>query len=367
MPSAVMGPRDGAPAGTPGQQRQYMHQGQDQQHQQPLPPHLDDGGSSSSPSRSSYSQDFGKHPDISQPRKTSLLSSLNPRNWTRKMRLFAIIAFVLAVVALVPAIAVPLTLRQADHNGSVDTPQLVNPPPTSSIADNIDLRIMPLGASITFGLKSSDGNGYRDKLQELLSRSGTSNIEFVGSRRSGSMASNAVEGWPGLRIDQVLPKARASVPVDLPNVILLNLGTNDCVQNYNLDNTTQTSPTAPELTADPTFTVGTRMRMVVEDLLAWSPNVTVVMSTLINNRVERVQDRTLDANDQFRSVAADLQAQGKKVVIAEMSASAGGPNMTTMFDQTHPTDIGYAMMANRFYVAMQEASAKGMISAPLPK
>lgn len=283
------------------------------------------------------------------------------------MRLFAIIALVLTIVALVPAIAVPLTLRQTDDDGGAETPDLVDPPPTSPIADDMELRIMPLGASITFGLKSSDGNGYRDRLQDLLIKSGTRNVEYVGSRRSGNMANNAVEGWPGLRIDQVLPKAQASVAVELPNVILLNLGTNDCVQNFNLDNTTQTSPTSPELTANATYTVGTRMLMVVERLLEWSPNVTVVMSTLINNRVERVQDRTLDANEQFRSVAADLQSQGKKVVLAEMSAAAGGPNMTTMFDQTHPTDTGYAMMANRFYVAMQEASAKGLITAPLPK
>lgn len=285
------------------------------------------------------------------------------------MRILAIIAFVLTLVALVPAIAVPLTLRQTGDQGSTDMPDpdLVNPPPLSPIADNMDLRIMPLGASITFGLKSSDKNGYRDELQDLLLRSGTRNVQYVGSRRSGDMENNAVEGWPGLRIDQVLPKAQASVAVDLPNVILVNLGTNDCVQNYNLDNTTQTSAASPELTANATYTVGTRMLMVVERLLEWSPNVTVVMSTLINNRNERVQDRTLNANAQFRAVAAGLQSKGKKVVLAEMSAAAGGPNLNTMFDQTHPTDTGYAMMANRFYVAMQEASAKGMITAPLPK
>lgn len=363
-----MGPCEGAAAaGTPDQQRQYMHQGQDQQPQWPLPAHSDDGGSSGSPSRSSYSQDFGKPTNISEPRKTSLLTSLNPRNWTRKMRLLAIIAFILTIAALVPAIAVPLTLRQTGDKGSTNIPDLVNPPPISPVADNMDLRIMPLGASITFGLKSSDGNGYRARLQDLLIKSGTRNVEYVGSRRSGMMVNNAVEGWPGLRIDQVLPKAQASVPVDLPNVILLNLGTNDCVQNFNIDNTTQTSPASPQLTANATYTVGTRMLMAVEQLLEWSPNVTVIMSTLINNRAERVQERTLDANEQFRSVAAGLQSQGKKVVLAEMSAAAGGPNMTTMFDQTHPTDTGYAMMANRFYVAMQEASAKGMIRAPLPK
>lgn len=306
------------------------------------------------------------------------------------MRIFALVAFVLAVVALVPgnyfslttlkifkrlililflphlpAITVPLTMRPGQK--STQGPALVNPPSTQPIANNVDLRIMPLGASITFGLRSTDGNGYRAKLQALLNQSGTKNVEYVGSRKSGSMEQNSVEGWPGLRIDQVLPKANASVPQDLPNVILLNVGTNDCVQNFDMTNTTQNSTTAPELTANANFTVGDRMRMMVQDLLDWSPNATVVMSTLINNKYEKTQARVLVANDQFRAVAAELQGAGQKVVLAEMTAAAGGPNMTTMFDQTHPDDVGYAMMANRFYEAMLEASTKGMIAAPLPR
>lgn len=264
------------------------------------------------------------------------------------------------------AIAVPLTSRSG-HKSGEERPVLVNPPPTQPIANDVDLRIMSLGASITFGLLSTDGNGYRDELEVLLNKSGTKNVEYVGSRTHGNMASNAVEGWPGLRIDQVLPKAKASVPTDLPNVILLNVGTNDCVQDFNMNNTTQNSTSAPELTANATYTVGTRMRMMVEDLLEWSPNVTVVMSTLINNRFEKTQARVVVANEQFRAVAAELQGAGAKVVLAEMTAAAGGPNMTTMFDQTHPDDVGYAMMANRFYAAMVEASVKGMITAPAPR
>lgn len=282
------------------------------------------------------------------------------------MRVFALVGFVLTIVALVPAIAVPLTLRSG-HKGGPDRPVLINPPATQPIANNMDLRIMPLGASITFGLRSTDGNGYRDELRVLLNKSGTKNVEYVGSRTHGDMASNAVEGWPGLRIDQVLPKAKASVPNDLPNVILLNVGTNDCVQNFNMMNTTQNSTSAPELTSNANYTVGTRMRMMVEDLLEWSPNATVVMSTLINNRFDKTQARVLVANEQFRAVAAELQDAGSKVVLAEMTAAAGGPNMTTMFDQTHPNDVGYAMMANRFYEAMVEASTKGMISKPAPR
>lgn len=189
-------------------------------------------------------------------------------------------------------------------------------------------------------------------------------MTYVGSRNNGTMTNNAVEGWPGLRIDEVLPKAEAIVPSSLPNVILLNVGTNDCVQDYNIDSTTVQSIAAPELTADPSFTVGDRMRLLVEDLLEWSPDATVVMSTLILNKVDATNTRVNNANAKFSAVAADLQAQGRKVVLADMSAAAGGPNADTMADVTHPNDVGYSLMANRWYVALKEANDKNFITEP---
>lgn len=243
-------------------------------------------------------------------------------------------------------------------------PLNVNAPATKPIANNMALRIMPLGASITYGLLSTDKNGYREDLLNLIQQGGTTQATYVGSRRSGDMAQNAVEGWPGLRIDEVLPKAKDAVPKYMPNVILLNLGTNDCVQDFDLDTTTQLSTLAPELTNNADFNVGTRMQAFVEDLFDMAPNVTVVMSTLILNQTPLTNTRVNDANTQFRSVAAAMQAAGRRVVLADMSVAAGGPNSTTMADGTHPNNIGYSLMANRWYIALTEASNKNMLLAP---
>lgn len=223
---------------------------------------------------------------------------------------------------------------------------------------------MALGASITYGFLSSDGNGYRDDLRGLLQRGGNTNVTYVGSRNNGTMAGNAVEGWPGYRIDQVMPKAQTAVPASRPNVILLNVGTNDCVQDFDMDNTTRISALAPVLTSNVNYTVGDRMRIFVEDLFNWSPNATVVMSTLILNKMADTNKRVDDANAKFAAVAASLQAQGRRVVLANMSAAAGGPNISTMADVTHPNDIGYSMMANRWYIALKEASDRNFIVAP---
>ncbi len=59
------------------------------------------------------------------------------------------------------------------------------------VAQGIELRIQPLGDSITYGIKSSDNNGYR--LQLLNDLSG-SKVVYVGSVRNGDMADNFNEG-----------------------------------------------------------------------------------------------------------------------------------------------------------------------------
>ena len=52
------------------------------------------------------------------------------------------------------------------------------------IAGGTELRILPLGDSITVGVQSSDGNGYRVGLEKNLARS---KLQFVGDLRNGSM------------------------------------------------------------------------------------------------------------------------------------------------------------------------------------
>lgn len=54
------------------------------------------------------------------------------------------------------------------------------------------LRIMPLGASITVGYHSSDGNGYRKWLRQQLRYSGWQ-VDMVGSLSNGSMHDNVCD------------------------------------------------------------------------------------------------------------------------------------------------------------------------------
>src|SRR5262249_22927777 len=52
------------------------------------------------------------------------------------------------------------------------------------VSPYMPVRIMPLGDSITYGVKSHDGGGYRTRLWHLLQQSGTA-VDFVGSLAAG--------------------------------------------------------------------------------------------------------------------------------------------------------------------------------------
>lgn len=53
------------------------------------------------------------------------------------------------------------------------------------------LRILPLGASITWGQNSASGNGYRKPLRDRLQWQGYE-VDMVGSRRNGNMKDNVI-------------------------------------------------------------------------------------------------------------------------------------------------------------------------------
>ncbi|KAJ9130365.1 Lipase, gdsl [Pleurostoma richardsiae] len=239
-----------------------------------------------------------------------------------------IASIIMAVVCIVPAVTVPVVLhaRHSHHSQS------------EALSNGLALRIMPLGASITWGTLSTDGNGYRNDLRTNLTTGGNA-VNMVGSRKHGTMADSDNEGWPGYVIDQVHDKARTSVPKWKPNVILVNAGTNDCLQNRNVTHA-----------AD-------RMRSMIDDLLVWSPRATIVLSTLIVNKDNKTEARVESVNEDYRALAGDLQANGTHLVLAEMHGS-DGPQLADMADQTHPNDTGYAKMAAIWYAALREASNK---------
>ncbi|OJD11125.1 hypothetical protein ACJ73_09608 [Blastomyces percursus] len=95
---------------------------------------------------------------------------------------------------------------------------------SEALAGGADLRILPLGDSITYGQGNSNGNGYRLPLHNLLSSG--NKVEYIGHEKHGSMSNNRHEGHKGFPIGPVGDTGKPSYTQRL-NIVLLLAGTND--------------------------------------------------------------------------------------------------------------------------------------------
>lgn len=228
--------------------------------------------------------------------------------------------------------------RDAVSSQSTDPKQIVK----RTIAGGVDLRICPLGDSITWGSVSTDGNGYRQNLQKLISPG--NNLRFIGSLSSGTMNNNDNEGWRGYTIDNINGQTKNSLP-ERPNIVLVLAGTNDIIQVIDLVN-------AP-----------TRLGNLIDQCLSDCPDATIIVGS-----ITPLLDSTREANREAYNAAipgviATRANAGKHVLLADMSGIPAS-DITTV-DGIHPLDAGFVIMANAWYAAINVAGSKGWINPPV--
>lgn len=209
-----------------------------------------------------------------------------------------------------------------------------------AIAGGVDLRIMPLGDSITDGYKSSDGNGYRN---DLLGRLDGNNVDFIGSNQSGDMDDNDNEGHSGAYIDEIAEYAEDTLS-ERPNVVLLMAGTNDCNGGKDLD-------TAPD-----------RLASLIDEITDACPDAAVIVAQLTPISDDNSNDHVNDFNDAIPDIVAERADDGKRVLVVDM-----GSKVTTddLEDGLHPTDHGYDLMSEVWLSGIQQADNNSWIEDPV--
>ncbi|TKA83921.1 hypothetical protein B0A55_00221 [Friedmanniomyces simplex] len=160
------------------------------------------------------------------------------------------------------------------------------------------------------------------------------------------MSNNACEAFPGRTIDEVDQDALQSGSYDfVPNVILVHLGTNDCMAVAN-----ETVAIAAQ-----------RFGSLLSTIRQRDADALVVASTLIHNLVPSVEDCIKAFNVHLPVVVQQARAAGQKVVLVDMHDAVPISDINTT-DATHPTDTGYAIMAQVWHHGIVNASTS--ISAP---
>ncbi|MFI9816368.1 SGNH/GDSL hydrolase family protein [Saccharothrix variisporea] len=201
-------------------------------------------------------------------------------------------------------------------------------------------RVMPLGDSITEGTQVP--GGYRIGLWQRFGGGGY-RVDFVGSQFNGpgSLGDHDHEGHPGWRIDQIDANIVTWLRNTNPRSVLLHIGTNDILQNYNVSG-------APG-----------RLSALVDKITATVPNADVFVATIIplSNSGQESAARTFNAT--IPGMVQSKVNAGKRVHLVDMHAA-----LTTadLIDGVHPTAGGYDKMAAKWYDALR--AVPGSIGDP---
>jgi lysophospholipase L1-like esterase len=245
------------------------------------------------------------------------------------------------VISGVPTGMYTLTVRslppfyQAGAPVAVQVPQPMGQelrlPVTLPVAGNRANTYMAFGDSITVGDGSSDGNGYRDRLQVILREDFGSGLVLD----RGAEGTNSAEGAE--RIDRGLRALK-------PAFTLTLYGTNDW-------NTSECQASAPCFTID-------SLRAIVRSVRNAGSHpflATIIPGNPQDARVPPERNAWVHAEDDLiRGLAREEGA----VLVDLEAAFLREPDLSSLFDDhVHPNDKGYTIMANEFARAISEPQA----------
>ncbi|KAM0246073.1 hypothetical protein ACHAQJ_010353 [Trichoderma viride] len=212
-----------------------------------------------------------------------------------------------------------------------------NTAPGKAIKPGTELRILPVGDSITYGYLSDqnggDGNGYRLRVREELSKD---KVVFAGNVTSpeGNMTDGYFAAWDGKTIQYIADHVSTSLE-QRPNIILLHAGTNDMNPNDSISTEGHDPVAASE-----------RLGKLIDKMVATCPDAVILVAMIIGtcNADQAAQTKT------FQSLVPNvvlprLQA-GKHVLPVDFSTFA----LSNLRDDCiHPTNQGYQLVGDYWY------------------
>ena len=241
-----------------------------------------------------------------------------------------------------------------EGNAAAQTPPAMAMPPAAEPekpaefkpcpSDGSACKIMPLGDSITFGLQSSTGGGYRVELfRKALADSHP--ITFVGRQATGPNTLDGQpfprnnEGYSGATIatggNQLANRVDAAFAAATPNIVLLHIGTNNLYQGLQQGVTGQ---------------LGALIDQVIKD----APNALIVVA-----QITPLASATNGVQPYNAAIPAIVQQRidaGQHLLLVNMfgAFTAANSNVSALLaDGVHPNDQGYAIMAQTWYDAIE--------------
>lgn len=172
--------------------------------------------------------------------------------------------------------------------------------------------VMLLGDSITYGTGSTNGKGYRVRLNELMGGA----VEWRGSQSSAPFRHEGHGGWT---IDELGGNARSWANLYWPTFVVLHAGTNDG----------RRGDTAAQMLSD--------MNHLLDEVITGRPNVTIIVAQIpLTPSITQWQQ---DQEAIFNANLPALAATKSRVSVIDLSQAH------ISSDGIHPDDAGYEFMA----------------------
>ncbi|MEU7066907.1 SGNH/GDSL hydrolase family protein [Streptomyces sp. NPDC046161] len=185
---------------------------------------------------------------------------------------------------------------------------------------------MPLGDSITAGLGSTTGAGYRLPLWNRIAAQSRYRVDYVGSQQAGAVPDPDHEGHRGWQITQIRAEIDGWLATAQPQYVLLHIGINDLAWGAD-----------PNAAAD-------QLVGLVDEIQARQPGVTIILMGLIPT----------SAGLQTQVAAYNARA---RTIMRPHFYYVDAPALTTseMVDELHPNDSGYQRIGDVLYTALNRA------------
>jgi lysophospholipase L1-like esterase len=206
-----------------------------------------------------------------------------------------------------------------------------------------DLRVLPLGDSITNGFGSTNDAGYRGAFYNLATENADNVVDMIGSVRSGDAKDADHEGHNGAKIADISSFAEPVLP-QRPNVVLLHAGTNDMGSDANAVGAVN------------------RLMSLVDMIITKCPDATLLVARITPSTNSGTQARINAFNDGVEDALKSRADDGKKVLVMYMDEALSTADLG---DGLHPNDLGYIKMAAVWWDGVQQAFKKNWIKEPV--
>ncbi len=215
----------------------------------------------------------------------------------------------------------------------------------SAFAAHAQLKIMPLGNSITDGDGSSNAAAYRSGLYTRLTNEGIA-FDFVGSLSGGTgFPDTQHEGHGGYRADQIRDNVKGYLQKNPANLVLLLIGTNDLSQNQGVTSTRD------------------EIGEIIDNIFEFNGLIEIYLGTLLP-RKDSHQSEVEALNALLPELVNSKRALGVKIFLVDLNTRfIADPNWQTtrMFDLVHPNDAGYDVIAQVWYEEIRKNHAPQVV------